>query len=190
LKVLRHPRWKFEATDDVATALEESDDCVWDSPSTKSFSPANFAFFKPPETPREPLRTLSQAEVDRDTKMMTCGVDVEEHFWPIRYQIRHGKLQVRIWPVIYGVYIELTNLFALGLRGACRQIARPLGHLTFVLQNTIRELSVHAHRNGQWTALSELTSELESHKEWSDFSLTSFLNESCRQRERLFKVRI
>ncbi|KAJ7242889.1 hypothetical protein C8J57DRAFT_1477222, partial [Mycena rebaudengoi] len=46
-----------------------------------------------PETPSEPPRTLSQAEVDRDMKMMTCGVMVEEHFWPLRYKIRRGKLQ-------------------------------------------------------------------------------------------------
>ncbi|KAJ7263062.1 kinase-like domain-containing protein [Mycena rebaudengoi] len=105
------------------------------------------ALFKSPETPSEPLTTLSQAEVDRDTKMMTCGVMVEEHFWPLRYQIRQGKLQ-----------------------------------------NTIRELVVHARRKEQWTALSELTAELTSNRVGSDLSLISFLNESRGLREHLSKI--
>ncbi|KAF8155305.1 kinase-like domain-containing protein [Mycena galopus ATCC 62051] len=44
------------------------------------------------ETPTELRYTLSQEEVDQDMVEMTCGPKLEEHFWPIRYQIRHGKL--------------------------------------------------------------------------------------------------
>ncbi|KAF8155298.1 hypothetical protein K438DRAFT_355539 [Mycena galopus ATCC 62051] len=36
--------------------------------------------------------TLSQEQVDQHMVEMTCGPKLEEHFWPIRYQIRHGKL--------------------------------------------------------------------------------------------------
>jgi hypothetical protein len=43
----------------------------------------------------EPPDTLSQDEVDKDAVEMTCGARLEEHFWPIRYQIRHGQLHVR-----------------------------------------------------------------------------------------------
>ncbi|KAF8155301.1 hypothetical protein K438DRAFT_355638 [Mycena galopus ATCC 62051] len=44
------------------------------------------------DTPVELRYTLTQEEVDRDMAEMTCGPTLEEHFWPIRYQIRHGKL--------------------------------------------------------------------------------------------------
>ncbi|KAJ7242928.1 hypothetical protein C8J57DRAFT_1366526 [Mycena rebaudengoi] len=78
--LLQHPRQQFEPTDDVATELEETGD----------YSSAQ-------ETPSEPPKTLSQDEVDRNTKEMTCGAELEEHFWPVRYQIRHGRLHVRVW---------------------------------------------------------------------------------------------
>ncbi|KAF7375636.1 hypothetical protein MSAN_00452700 [Mycena sanguinolenta] len=44
------------------------------------------------ETPAEPQYTMSQEEVDENMVEMTCGPKLEEQFWPIRYQIRHGKL--------------------------------------------------------------------------------------------------
>ena len=47
------------------------------------------------DTPVEHPDTLSQDEVDKDAVEMTCGARLEEHFWPIRYQIRHGQLHVR-----------------------------------------------------------------------------------------------
>ncbi|KAJ7717956.1 hypothetical protein B0H16DRAFT_1740270 [Mycena metata] len=43
-------------------------------------------------TPQENGTFLSQSEVDKHAKKMTCGLEVEEHFWPIRSQIYHGKL--------------------------------------------------------------------------------------------------
>ncbi|KAJ7078489.1 kinase-like domain-containing protein [Mycena epipterygia] len=44
-----------------------------------------------PESPGEQVCTLSQEQVDRNIVEMTCGPRLEEEFWPIRYQIRHGK---------------------------------------------------------------------------------------------------
>lgn len=46
------------------------------------------------ETPGEQVDAWSQDEVDKNMIEMTCGPKLEEHFWPIRYQIRNGKLQV------------------------------------------------------------------------------------------------
>ncbi|KAJ6489032.1 hypothetical protein C8R45DRAFT_250693 [Mycena sanguinolenta] len=46
------------------------------------------------ETPTELRYTMSQEEVEQDMIEMTCGPKLEEQFWPIRYQIRHGKLHV------------------------------------------------------------------------------------------------
>ncbi|KAJ7471199.1 kinase-like domain-containing protein [Mycena galericulata] len=45
------------------------------------------------ESPTELRYTLSQDEVDKNMIEMTCGPKLEEHFWPIRSRIRHGKLQ-------------------------------------------------------------------------------------------------
>ncbi|KAJ7263064.1 kinase-like domain-containing protein [Mycena rebaudengoi] len=125
-RLLQHPRWKIEATDDVATVLEES-------------------------VTRNSERTSSQDEVDRDLKVMTCGAEVEEHFWPVRYQIRHGRL-----------------------------------HLISALKNAIRVLVVHARKQSQRAALSQLTG-LMSRRVAFNHSLTSFLNETCSQREHLSK---
>ncbi|KAJ7694799.1 hypothetical protein B0H17DRAFT_455708 [Mycena rosella] len=47
------------------------------------------------ETPGECTETLSQDDIDKNTVEMTCGPKLEEHFWPIRYQIRSGKFHVR-----------------------------------------------------------------------------------------------
>ncbi|KAJ7449255.1 kinase-like domain-containing protein [Mycena latifolia] len=62
------------------TTSSELDDYVDDLCSETTF-----------ETPGEPKDILSQDEVDKNTVEMTCGPKLEEHFWPIRYQIRHGK---------------------------------------------------------------------------------------------------
>ncbi|KAJ6475700.1 kinase-like domain-containing protein [Mycena vitilis] len=47
-----------------------------------------------PDTPEELGDTLPQDEVDKNTREMTCGPKVEEHFWPMRYQIHSGKLHL------------------------------------------------------------------------------------------------
>ncbi|KAF7368894.1 Kinase-like protein [Mycena venus] len=46
------------------------------------------------ETPDEHVEFLSQDQVDKNVREMTCGPRLEEHFWPIRYKIRSGTLQL------------------------------------------------------------------------------------------------
>ncbi|KAJ7713742.1 kinase-like domain-containing protein [Mycena metata] len=46
-----------------------------------------------PDTPEEISTSVPQAELDANTKEMTCGPKLEEIFWPIRHQIRYGKLR-------------------------------------------------------------------------------------------------
>ncbi|KAJ7318189.1 hypothetical protein DFH08DRAFT_401996 [Mycena albidolilacea] len=46
------------------------------------------------ETPKELVYSLTQDEVDKNMAEMTCGPKLEEHFWPIRYKIRSGKLTI------------------------------------------------------------------------------------------------
>ncbi|KAJ7916170.1 hypothetical protein B0H13DRAFT_374956 [Mycena leptocephala] len=60
-----------------------------------------------PETPDEHVDSLPQDEVDKNTREMTCGPKVEEHFWPIRYRIRSGKFQNTINALIVHARKEL-----------------------------------------------------------------------------------
>jgi hypothetical protein len=41
---------------------------------------------------------------------MTCGPKLEEHFWPIRYKIRSGKLTVRGPSIVADYSIGLIAL--------------------------------------------------------------------------------
>ncbi|KAJ7931279.1 hypothetical protein B0H13DRAFT_2651612 [Mycena leptocephala] len=107
------------------------------------------------KTPEEIVDSLTQDEVDKNIKEMTCGLKLEEHFWPIRYKIRSGKLQL---------YENTINVLIVQARNDSTTKASTL--------HACQEL--HPVIQGQ---LSKLTNELASHQE-SSLSLTCFLDES------------
>ncbi|KAJ7791193.1 hypothetical protein B0H14DRAFT_199159 [Mycena olivaceomarginata] len=118
-----------------------------------------------PETPEELVDTLTQDEVEKPMREMTCGPKLEEHFWPIRYSIRSGKLQ------LYENTIKTLIIEARSDR---------LRTFDFSLLACEEPPSVHRQ-------FSKLTRELASYRETSS-SLTRFLDESRNLYERLWQV--
>ncbi|KAF7377829.1 hypothetical protein MSAN_00206400 [Mycena sanguinolenta] len=108
----------------------------------------------------EELGLITQDEVNKNVREMTCGFQLAEHFWPIRYQIRSGKLQP--------YENTITALIAHTRSDACSltsQNPRPI-----IL--------------GQFW---KLTNELASRRE-SSSSLISFFDKSRNLYERLWQI--
>ncbi|KAJ7148716.1 kinase-like domain-containing protein [Mycena crocata] len=95
-----------------------------------------------PDTPGEPSNTVSQDQVDCDVLEMTCGPKVEEHFWPLRYQIRHGKFDNSIQALVVHA----------------RKLSRP-GTLSILTRELV------SHQNGSTLGLTFFLDESQSRRE-------------------------
>ncbi|KAF7368647.1 Kinase-like protein [Mycena venus] len=108
---------------------------------------------EPSNTLSEPLKTVE----------MTCGSVVEEHFWPIRYQIRHQQLQP--------------------YENAIEALKKGLASLVPVLHALGSDAAHEGVKIVAW-----LTDDLASLGGVSASSLSSFLDECRGQRERLLQL--
>ncbi|KAJ7856737.1 kinase-like domain-containing protein [Mycena olivaceomarginata] len=116
-----------------------------------------------------PSRPLKTSRGDKPMREMTCGPKLEEHFWPIRYSIRSGKLQADI--------AEQNTIKTLIIEARSDRLR------TFDFSLLACEEPPSAHRQ-----FSKLTRELASYRETSS-SLTRFLDESRNLYERLWQFR-